>query len=303
MNAQLRARFAVRRLHFTFSSFLAASLLVSIGGTHAFAAPITWTVDSSQSYVRLTIPDQNITVPGLGTATLRIRNGDGATWSDAGGRLAAVTGTLSTNFVVGSSIEFLGGAHNLTAVEGTLLRPNPAQFTGPPTISNPYGSYVGTGTALAAFGGSYRETTLGDIGRFALRSVGFDLDGGPAALTGGNFAGGTTDFHIDSALYDGDFNTLLVVGQPIADVLHVPKDFLAASNSGGGSITDLGGGNYMMIYTVDAPIVMEILESGPAFQGTASGQIVAFATVPEPSTVVLLGIGLVSIVGWIRARR
>ena len=48
---------------------------------------MTWDIDPTQSFFRLTIPDQSLTI-GTTTATIRLRDaGSSSNWTDAGGRM------------------------------------------------------------------------------------------------------------------------------------------------------------------------------------------------------------------------
>lgn len=290
-------------------AFLAAALLLAaLAPAEVARASITdWSVDSSESFVRLTIPDSNLTLPGFGGATIRVRNQTSTSaWTDAGGRLAMLGGTVSSNYDDGVSIDFLSGQHNLFALEQTLLRPDPAQFTGPPDAENPNGTYVGTGTAPAAYGGRFRETTLLplEVGYFAIRSVIWDLGGTSIGLDGsGLFGGGTSDFGIDTALLDVDGMSLPGgIGQVLPDVLHEPFGGILSTNASGGRIENLGGALRKLTYTINVPLGLSV--NGIAIPGTMNGLIVAYATVPEPGSLVLLacGGGCAAAAAWRRRR-
>jgi hypothetical protein len=239
-------------------------------------------VDPTNSYIRLTIPDQDVAVPSIGTVKLLIRDASSTTqWTDAGGRRAALDGTIATDYNDGVSIRFLGGSHNLYALEATSLRPNPADWSAATT------NYTGTSTALAALGGRVRGTFIltFDAAYLAFRSVRFDITNattGPIAITSGSFAGNTTRCGISSALVDADGLELpLGLGQPIPDVLHAQLDPVVEPNSAGGTITDLGGLNRKLAYTINVPNLAFDL-SGTIVTGSAAGLVVASAVIPAP---------------------
>ena len=259
-------------------AFLAVPLILPT----ASASVVTWDVDPTNSYIRLTIPDQAVAVPDIGNVTLRIRDANSdSQWTDAGGRRAALDGTIATDYNDGVSIRFSGGSHNLYALEKTSLRPNPADWSAATT------NYTGTSTALAALGGRVRGTFIltFDAAYLAFRSVQFDITNAtavPIAITGGAFATNTTRCGIASALVDADGIELpLGLGQPIPDVLHAQLDPVVEPNSAGGTITDLGGLNRKLTYTINVPNLAFDL-SGTLVTGSAAGMIEAYAAIPAP---------------------
>jgi hypothetical protein len=247
----------------------------------AIAEPVTWTVDSSASYVELTVPDQIVPVTGFGNVTLRLRDaGDDNQWTDAGGRRAALAGQIVTDYVNFTSIQFVGGSQNLYALEQTELRPNPADWD--PATS----SYGGTSTAPAAFGARARATytiiisITSDVGFLAIRQVQFDIASPVVPVTGGVFAGSQTDFGIFSAVADVDGLSILNQ-QPIPDLLNEPVPPDEALNVGRGVIENLGGRSRRLTYDINVPVVIQL--DTVTITGTAAGQIVAYATIPEQS--------------------
>jgi hypothetical protein len=246
------------------------------------AEVVTWNVDQIQSYLRLTIPDQTVAVTNLGNVTVRIRDANSTTqWTDAGGRRAALDGLLATDFVDGTSITFLGGTHNLFAIEGTSLRPNPTDWSAATT------NYVGTTTAPAALGGRVRGTYIltFDAAFLAFRDLKLDitnLTAGPLLLTNGAFASGATRCGIASAVADVDGLELpLGLGQPIPDLLDAALSPVVQTNAAGGSITNLGGLNRQLTYNISLPTLTFDL-GGTLVSGSAAGLIVATATLPAP---------------------
>lgn len=249
----------------------------------AAAEIVKWDVDPAASYLRLTIPDQGVNVTNVGNITIRMRDANSTTqWTDAGGRRAAIDGEIATDYVDGTAITFLGGTHNLFAIEGTSLRPNPADWSAATT------NYIGTSTAPAALGGRVRGTYLltFDAAFLAFRSVKLDLTNvfaGAIAITNGAFAGGTTQCGIATALVDADGLELpLGLGQPIPDVLHGELPPLVQTNVAGGTITNLGGLNRQLTYTINLPYLAFDL-SGTVVTGSAAGLVVATAVLPVPT--------------------
>lgn len=272
---------------------------VGLAGS-ANAALVNWDIDSAASFVRLTIPDQTFNFDGT-NVTARLRNGNDAAWSDAGGRMARMDGSIATNFNPGSSIEFLSGQHSAVALEATNLRPNPASFD--PNVTNgdnPDGTYTNNSTAPAAFGAKVRATavllifpvTL-DVGFLAFRDVNYDFSSGVVALDGsGNYTGNQTDFGIASTNLDVD-GVSNVAGQIVPDILNQPLTDIGSVNSGGGNVTylftDVNGDHYQLTYNINIAIAIDI--DGIIVGGTAAGQVVAYGVVvPEASSLAMLGI-------------
>ncbi len=272
---------------------VAAALAFLLVSASARASMISWDVDPSQSYIRLNLPDQAVTVDTT-TATIRLRDANSTSnWTDAGGKRAFLDGTIATDFVDGASIEFLSGLNNLFALEQTSLRPNPAAFN--PNLvdgSNPDGTYTDTSTALAAFGarvrGSVSILTL-DLGYLAIRDVLFDIGSGIVPLDGlGNYLGNTTAVGIPSSVVDVDGLNAALVGQVIPDVYHASLTVPSQTNTAGGTVTNLGGLLRQLTVSVNVPIAIDL--DGTIVTGSATGQIVAFAVVPEPSSLLMAGI-------------
>jgi hypothetical protein len=263
---------------------MATSILLVPGMTRAVL--VTWDVDASASYVRLTVPDQAINVTNIGNITVRLRDAsDNSHWTDAGGARAAVEGTILTDYADASSITFISGGHDLDAPEQTNLRPNPAQWD-PVSLS-----YTNTGTAPAAFGARVRATYVViilpvtfDAAFLALRNVRFDIASGVVPVVGSAFAGSQTQFGISAATGDVDGLALPYgLGEPVPDVLAGELPPIEQTNSAGGTIQNLGGRDRKLTYTITMPI--SITTEGMTLTGSADGQIVAYGTIPEPPSL------------------
>jgi hypothetical protein len=271
---------------------------LTVGTTASNAlADVTWDVDPALSSITLTIPDQTVNVPGVGNVTARIRNADNSAWSQ--GRTAALDGTLSTDFVDGSSIDFLGGAHNVFALETGSFRPNPAVWNGT--------TWTDTSGAPAAFAGKVRGTLVitVDVGFMALRSVFADIESNVVPLGGGgSFAASSTMFGLESAQLQLDGFTVL--GNDVPD-LNEPLDaFLAGNTAGAGSVIspDPIGQPLLRKLTlpVNVPLAIPIEDVG-AVNGSITGTVVAFAVVPEPSALALAVIGMAGLIASSWRRR
>lgn len=260
------------------------------------AGSVTWTVDPALSSVQLTIPDQPVNVTNIGTITVRMRDANSTSaWTDAGGRRASVQGTILTDYVDGTSIQFISGGHNLSALEQVNLRPNPADWD--PATTN----YVGTSTAPAAFGarvrGTYSFLTF-DVAYIAFRNVRFDIASEIVPIPGGALAGGQTRFGISSATADTDGLELpLGFGQPVPDLVGAQMSPIVDTNSSPGTIQNLGGSNRKLTYNINTPIVIDV--QGTMLTGTAAGQIVAYGTVQGSPTLRIWRVGADSVgIAW-----
>lgn len=259
------------------------SLLAIVAGVIAWAETVKWQIDSSRSYVRLTIPDQNVQVPELGEVTVKLRNADSnSQWTDSGGRRAALEGEIVTEYMDGVALRFVSGAHHIRAIEQTSLRPNPEAWDAQTA------SYTNASTAPAALGARVRATFLiltFDVAFVAFRNISMDLGnptGLPILLCNGALSPNTTICGVAGATVDIDGVELpLELGQPIPDTRGAEIPFLAVTNSIDGEIASLGGQNRQLtihIAITDFPVQSEDV----SLKGTAEVQIVAVATVPEP---------------------
>jgi hypothetical protein len=279
--------------------------------TGANAGVVFWDIDPAQSFVRLTVPDTNVTISGI-AATVRLRDpGSNTAWTDAGGRRVTLDGNIKTHYVEGSNyFDFRDGEHNIIGVPTVNLRPNPAAFNSTSTNSeNPNGQYTNTSTAPAEFGARVRVTVFVivnvDAGFLAIRDLELDITGAPISMvgSGGSYVlpASTSDFGIDSSKIYFDGLTVTGIGQPIPDVFAQTLGGFGGTNISSSTITNLGGLNRRLDYNINVPVSLVI--EGITVSGTAAGKIVAFATVPEFSSMGLLAAGGILSTGAYFARR
>ncbi len=283
--------------------FACCAVLWCNWGSSVQADLINWTVDSSQSWARLTIPDQVIDFEGT-ALTVRFRDQNSTTqWTDGGGRLANLQGTLATHYdELGQSLSFIQGAQNLSAIQTTgsiagQFRPNPAAWD--PIAA----TYTDSSGAPAAFGARIRGTALifnFDVGFLALRNVAIDA-GGTSSLSGsgGNFVADSPTNFLLGTRSEVDLHGFSVLGNDIeslrGELVEMPLSIL---NSGDLTIENLGGSVRRM--TKNFLIDLEIpLNDNVSVSGTIQGQIVA--VVPEPASSAV--IGLIVICGLMCQRR
>jgi hypothetical protein len=275
-------------------SLLLVSMLIAPGV--AKAIQMSWSVDASVSYIRITIPDQQMYVTNLGNVTVGLRDaGNNNSWTDAGGRRAAIGGTIVTDYADATSISFLTNAQNLYALEQTSLRPNPADWS---TLTT---NYIGTSTAPAAFGARVRATYVllvfpitADAAFMALRNVQFDISSGVVPIVGGTLAGNQTQCGISSAIGDVDGLDISGLGQPVPDVLGGELSSILSTNTVGGTIQNMGGQIRKLTYNINMSVVVDA--EGMTLVGSAVGQLVATGTIPELPTLRIAGTGAGTVV-------
>ncbi|MBX3422505.1 MAG: hypothetical protein KF752_13205 [Pirellulaceae bacterium] len=260
----------------------ASALLVgAIGQAHA--ATVNWTIDSANSYIRLSIPDQIVPLGEAGELPLGLRDYvDGiaiaSDWTDAGGRRSFVGGTIKTDYVEGSSLAFVAGEQDVNALENNILRPDPAAWNpGPP------GSYAPNTGAPAAFGanvilgpGQEGQFVLGDI---ALRNIDYDVVGTVNLSPGGG--GWTTSDIFDVGLKAGafaDLDSFLLSDREVT----LDAGATAPNANGSLTITNTGGNNRRLTMVISMPFAVDV-EDLPLV-ATITGVIVANATLPAPAS-------------------
>ena len=183
-------------------------------------------------------------------------------------------------------------------------RPNPAAYNS--TTSN----FDNNGPAP----GNYASTvhaTLGNAAIVSFDNVTYDV-GSNAALAASNTVGtgsiNTTDVNnpfltgILSSTFTIQGLTLFLTGQLIPNDVTSLNNTQAINSATGATYTFTSSTNLNLIVPVNVPISIDV-GGGTYINGNAFGQIVGNASVPEPSTFALAGLGLLSMVAIVRRRR
>lgn len=278
---------------------IATGTALLVASSIASAAPLVWDVDPAQSSISLNVPDQ-VVVSGDTSITIRFRDASNAsTWNQ--GRTAPVAGTLATNYVDGTSIEFLGGAHDVYALTTGSFRPDPAAFD--PDAANaasPAGQYVATTTAPAVYAARVRATVslvTADVGFVSFLDVRYDLLSGLLPIDGsGSFAGDALTIGLADALLAFDGLSVILLGQAIPDTPPTPVGTLLGANAAASAFVtapDPIGDPLLRKLTIAVNVPLQLDLQGTPLNASASGLLVAYAyLVPEPGTLVLLAFGL-----------
>jgi len=276
---------------------LSVAALVAVLASQSQAA-LVWNIDSGVSYIRLNIPDQAVPIDDENTLDAKLRDyqvnpgpvldGDPdvpTVWTDLNGRRSFVSGTISSNYVEGSSIQFLPGTHTASAIEYGLFRPDPIPVPGVGPAAFAADVWFSVEADPDNFPG---ELTYQRLGHVRIRNINYDLDG-TATLAAGPPSTWTQS--------GGSINLGTLAGSVVdVDLLGILTDYgvtldpFGSANAGLLMVEDLGANQRRLTIDVDVPISLDL--SGVPLTATITGQIVALATVPEPASVSLVGLAL-----------
>jgi hypothetical protein len=275
------------------------------------ADPIGFELDSTQSYITLSIP--NFTLSGNSYHVSGQNRTNGAPLSTA---WSASTTTGNTAFISGSfytelggdlanekvtSIQFISGSSNLYAVWSGNYRPNPAAYNVATS------AYNNDGPAPANYGATLSMTPLGNAALVSFDNTTYDINSN-ALSASGTFALGTFLTNdpanplnvglLSSVVSTAGLNVFLA-GQIIPNS-SVPQSFsVGPDGAGGGTYRFTSASNLQLKIPINVPFQMNV--DGAIVNGTETGQFVA-NIVPEPASILSAGLGVIVLVTLYRRR-
>ncbi len=265
--------------------------------TRQLLSAVSWTIDTAASSLSIAIQDQPIDLNGT-AATVRVRNqsgGDAGPWNV--GNTAHFTGTIDTDYVDGSTIQFLAGQTNVLGVNSGSYRPKPSDYAGGtvnPDGTASGGDFTGTATAPGVFGARFRATVsvLGfpvtvDAAFASFYNTKYEIASDTLPITAGSFPINTTNIGISDTLIGIDGLTVPIVGQPVPDSITRITDAVGPN----GQLTATVANSGPLTRQLTIPILLDLsipVDADPMHNllATATGTIVANATLPPPSSVV-----------------
>ena len=306
---------------------VAAVAVLFSGGSLAVASPVavSWSINSSKSSFTLKIPDQTLNISGSGFS-VRVRNqNSGTAWNK--GNTASIAGAVSTTWDPNPSsptspiLAFTGSGLNIAGVNSGSYRPAISQYVGGtvnPDGTASGGNYSGSGTQGAVFASQAEVVELGGLlvvtaAYLSFYNTFFNVQSGNIPVAGAANGGGTGSGSFNGTLTNVGVAQSLIAfdGQPILGQTVIPDavenlgSLLAANASAGGAITYGGpaGPAGWVSATLTLPVSQNIsidLGNNSFLTGTGTGTIVMTAivpgpTIPEPSTLMIAGLGLVSL--------
>jgi hypothetical protein len=283
-------------------AMLAVCTGLSASPAHSFS--VNWDIDPSLSSFKLAIPDQLVTLGTL-TVTMRLRNQNNATWTT---NTAPVDGLLATDVGPGvgfSSVQFLGGSSSLVGVNTGNYRPNPATYSTSATSTiNTAGSFTSTGNGPGVYAAAVRANVpvlgLQTVGYINFDNVSYDVSSAATALSGTSFVSDGLNIGLLDSRINFDGISIIIAGQVVGDT-QAQSGPLSGINAGAGlgSIVNVGGSQYRITVPISVPVDVSL--GGVNLTGTATGQLVGFAFIPEPATAALLAAGIAAL--GLRGRR
>ena len=301
------------------TSTLSVCVLAMMTTTVHAQTGLTFTLDSTKSYLTLNVPNFSYSGNAISLTGQNRTNGApiSTAWSASTttGNTAFMTGTIATT--VGGSlsgktltaIQFVSGANNLSALNSGNYRPNPVAYNAMTSAFN------NNNPAPGNYGWTTR-VPLGNGGLVSLENVQYDIGTNSAlpasaTLNSGTFnvngTGINTGNPVNLGILDSTFSLqgLGILLAPIFPSLVTSFAIDSGITSAGvGTYTFTSPTNLQIKIPFSVPFTSDFVPgSGLLANGTMTGQIVANAHVPEPSTIGLAVLGFVSLVTLVRRRK
>ena len=221
--------------------------------------------------------------------------GDAGPWNV--GNTAHFTGTIDTEYVDGSSIQFLAGQTNMLGVNSGSYRPNPSDYTGGtinPDGTASGGDFTGTATAPGVYGARFRATVsvfgfpvTVDAAFASFYNTKYEIASDTLPIAAGSFPINTTNIGISDSMVAIDGLTV-VTTQPVADA--ITRITNAVGPDGALTATVANTGPLTRRLTIPISLALSIpVDADPTHNlaATATGTIVADATLPATASSVV----------------
>ncbi|MBI2824990.1 MAG: PEP-CTERM sorting domain-containing protein [Planctomycetia bacterium] len=269
----------------------------------AYPASVGWTIDSSQSFLSLSIPDQTAQINSTLAFPIRVRNqsGSASVWNQ--GNTSPLTGTINTTVVSDTlgSISFDPGSA-ISGLNSGTWRPDPASwngtaFTNTNAVPQDYGNQILVNIGLG----------FGQLGLSTLDQVLYGILSGAIGVNtnGGLFASTIPNTGVTDVVTALDVTNAVLLGAGLTDSFDTTNGIPLQQNGFGNPLPPASiannGGN---LRTLTLPLLLPFaFDAGAStVTGYFLGQVVATASIPEPSTLALAGLGAVGLALLARRR-
>lgn len=265
---------------------LVLALSMVLVAQYAQAVPVSFTIDPQLSTLDLSasVPDFN-NLPSTPQGDVLEGVGYPSHNGYSTGSLSFYTGTINADVAPGSSIQFTGSSLIDANITDNGLGWAPDINNNPPGVTVPTLTF-----ASADYGFTFASLVWAALSNFQL-----GITSGSLALTGNNFPG---------------TQTLTAIGGDLAYTDTLGGAFLApgnssliglalANNAAAGTLSQ-SGPNLTLTIPVSISQLVDVDDTGVNL--IVTGQLVATGVIPEPSTLLLAGMGAAGM-GLVAARR